>query len=231
MSSLRWIVEFGGRTLTPCLNGPNAVVRSLHAMPVQQIVSPIDGSVYAERTTVSPDELEDVLARAAGARAEWQETPLADRQSVNDVDDDAVQPDLVQPILARLDRVVTVADQDLAHRVGVVGPHDEVDVVLALRSSASPDGVAAGEREGDGFALERRRDGLEDLALFLDLAARAGMSGIQEWLSFYWKSPMTAPNLYPEHDLFIQLMKLKNTLRHLMGEQQITHLGLEYYAD
>jgi myo-inositol-1-phosphate synthase len=70
-----------------------------------------------------------------------------------------------------------------------------------------------------------------DLALFLDLAARAGMSGIQEWLSFYWKSPMTLPNLYPEHDLFIQLMKLKNTLRHLMGEEQITHLGLEYYAD
>jgi myo-inositol-1-phosphate synthase len=70
-----------------------------------------------------------------------------------------------------------------------------------------------------------------DLVLFLDLAARAGMSGIQEWLSFYWKSPMTAPNLYPEHDLFIQLMKLKNTLRHLMGEEQITHLGLEYYAE
>jgi myo-inositol-1-phosphate synthase len=70
-----------------------------------------------------------------------------------------------------------------------------------------------------------------DLALFLDLAARAGMSGIQEWLSFYWKSPMTAPNLYPEHDLFIQHMKLKNTLRHLMGEEQITHLGLEYYAE
>jgi myo-inositol-1-phosphate synthase len=70
-----------------------------------------------------------------------------------------------------------------------------------------------------------------DLALFLDLASRAGMSGIQEWLSFYWKSPMTAPNLYPEHDLFIQLMKLKNTLRHLMGEEQITHLGLEYYED
>jgi len=70
-----------------------------------------------------------------------------------------------------------------------------------------------------------------DLVLFLDLASRAGMSGIQEWLSFYWKSPMTAPNLYPEHDLFIQLMKLKNTLRHLMGEKQITHLGLEYYAE
>jgi myo-inositol-1-phosphate synthase len=68
-----------------------------------------------------------------------------------------------------------------------------------------------------------------DLALFLDLAARAGMSGIQEWLSFYFKSPMTAPGLYPEHDVFIQLMKLKNTLRHLKGEELITHLGLEYY--
>ena len=53
--------------------------------------------------------------------------------------------------------------------------------------------------------------------------------GIQEWLSFYFKSPMSAPGLYPEHDLFIQLMKLKNTLRHLKGEQLITHLGLEYY--
>jgi myo-inositol-1-phosphate synthase len=68
-----------------------------------------------------------------------------------------------------------------------------------------------------------------DLALFFDLAARAGMSGIQEWLSFYFKSPMHAPGLYPEHDLFIQLMKLKNTLRHLRGEELITHLGLEYY--
>jgi myo-inositol-1-phosphate synthase len=68
-----------------------------------------------------------------------------------------------------------------------------------------------------------------DLALFLDLAQRAGMSGIQEWLSFYFKSPMTAPGLYPEHDLFIQLMKLKNTLRHLRGEELITHLGTEYY--
>jgi myo-inositol-1-phosphate synthase len=68
-----------------------------------------------------------------------------------------------------------------------------------------------------------------DLALFLDLAQRAGMRGIQEWLSFYFKSPMTAPELYPEHDLFIQLMKLKNTLRHLRGEDLITHLGLEYY--
>ncbi|MCS7080147.1 MAG: inositol-3-phosphate synthase [Chloracidobacterium sp.] len=68
-----------------------------------------------------------------------------------------------------------------------------------------------------------------DLALFLDLAQRAGMRGIQEWLSFYFKSPMVAPQLYPEHDVFIQLMKLKNTLRHLRGEDLITHLGLEYY--
>ncbi|MBI4481708.1 MAG: inositol-3-phosphate synthase [Acidobacteria bacterium] len=68
-----------------------------------------------------------------------------------------------------------------------------------------------------------------DLVLFLDLAQRAGMGGIQEWLSFYFKSPMCAPELYPEHDLFIQLMKLKNTLRHLRGEELITHLGLEYY--
>jgi myo-inositol-1-phosphate synthase len=70
-----------------------------------------------------------------------------------------------------------------------------------------------------------------DLALFMDLALRAGMSGIQEWLSFYFKSPMTAPGLYPEHDLFIQHMKLKNTLRHMMGEDQITHLGLNYYEE
>ena len=68
-----------------------------------------------------------------------------------------------------------------------------------------------------------------DLALFSDFAHRAGMKGIQEWLSFYYKSPMTAPGLQPEHDLFIQQTKLKNTLRHLMGEEQITHLGLEYY--
>jgi len=68
-----------------------------------------------------------------------------------------------------------------------------------------------------------------DLVLFLDLAQRAGFSGIQEWLSFYFKSPMTAPKLYPEHDLFIQLMKLKNTLRWMMGEDLITHLGQEYY--
>ena len=69
-----------------------------------------------------------------------------------------------------------------------------------------------------------------DLALFSDFAHRAGMKGIQEWLSFYYKSPMAAPGLQPEHDLFIQQTKLKNTLRHLMGEDQITHLGLEYYA-
>ena len=68
-----------------------------------------------------------------------------------------------------------------------------------------------------------------DVALFLDLARRAGMSGIQEWLSFYFKAPMHAPEIYPEHDLFIQLMKLKNTLRFLRGEELITHLGLEYY--
>jgi len=68
-----------------------------------------------------------------------------------------------------------------------------------------------------------------DLALFSDFAQRAGMKGIQEWLSFYYKSPMAAQGLQPEHDLFIQQTKLKNTLRHLMGEEQITHLGLEYY--
>jgi myo-inositol-1-phosphate synthase len=68
-----------------------------------------------------------------------------------------------------------------------------------------------------------------DLALFMDLAQRCDMGGIQEWLSFYFKSPLCAPGLYPEHDLFIQLMKLKNTLRHLRGEELITHLGTEYY--
>jgi myo-inositol-1-phosphate synthase len=68
-----------------------------------------------------------------------------------------------------------------------------------------------------------------DLVLFLDLAERAGLRGIQEWLSFYFKSPMCAPELYPEHDLFIQSMKLKNTLRWMMGEPLITHLGNEYY--
>jgi myo-inositol-1-phosphate synthase len=68
-----------------------------------------------------------------------------------------------------------------------------------------------------------------DLVIFLDLAQRAGFRGIQEWLSFYFKSPMTGPELYPEHDLFIQSMKLKNTLRWMMGKDLITHLGQEYY--
>jgi myo-inositol-1-phosphate synthase len=68
-----------------------------------------------------------------------------------------------------------------------------------------------------------------DLVLFMDLAQRAGMRGVQEWLSFYFKGPMTAPGLYPEHDIFIQLMKLKNTLRWMQGEELITHLGQEYY--
>ncbi|WP_370655504.1 inositol-3-phosphate synthase [Candidatus Binatus sp.] len=68
-----------------------------------------------------------------------------------------------------------------------------------------------------------------DLVLFMDLAQRAEMRGIQEWLSFYFKAPLHAPNLYPEHDIFIQLMKLKNTLRWMRGEDLITHLGLEYY--
>jgi myo-inositol-1-phosphate synthase len=70
-----------------------------------------------------------------------------------------------------------------------------------------------------------------DLALFIDLAKRAEMSGIQEWLSFYLKSPQTAPGLRPEHDIFKQLIKLQNTLRHMMGEDLITHLGLDYYQD
>ena len=70
-----------------------------------------------------------------------------------------------------------------------------------------------------------------DLALLMDLAKRAGLQGIQEWLSFYFKSPQVAEGLYPEHDLFIQQLKLKNTLRWLMGEEQITHLGVEYYGD
>jgi len=69
-----------------------------------------------------------------------------------------------------------------------------------------------------------------DLALFMDFAQRAHRSGIQEWLSFYFKSPMHAPGLYPEHDLFIQLKKLKNTLRYLRGEELVTHLGAEYYG-
>jgi myo-inositol-1-phosphate synthase len=70
-----------------------------------------------------------------------------------------------------------------------------------------------------------------DLVLFTDLARRAGLKGVQEWLSFYFKDPQHAPSVYPEHDLFIQQTKLKNTLRWLMGEEQITHLGMEYYQD
>lgn len=70
-----------------------------------------------------------------------------------------------------------------------------------------------------------------DLALFMDLAHRAGMDGIQEWLSFYFKAPQTAPDLKPEHDIFKQLIKLQNTLRHIMGEDLITHLGLDYYQE
>ena len=73
-----------------------------------------------------------------------------------------------------------------------------------------------------------------DLCLFMDLAARTpGLRGlgIQEWLSFYFKAPDSAPGVYPEHDLFIQSMKFKNTLRHIMGEDLITHLGLDYYGE
>ncbi len=70
-----------------------------------------------------------------------------------------------------------------------------------------------------------------DLAIFLDLASRAGMSGIQEWLSFYWKSPQVREGLYPQHDIFKQFEKLKNTLRHIGGEELITHLGLDYYEE
>ena len=70
-----------------------------------------------------------------------------------------------------------------------------------------------------------------DVALLMDLAARAGMHGIQEWLSFYFKSPVVPPGLYPEHALFIQKTKLKNTLRHLAGETPLDHMGLDYYYD
>ena len=70
-----------------------------------------------------------------------------------------------------------------------------------------------------------------DLILFMDLAKRAGMSGIQEWLSFYFKSPMALPTLKPENDLFIQHLKLTNTLRLLMGEELLNHSGLDYYED
>ena len=69
-----------------------------------------------------------------------------------------------------------------------------------------------------------------DLVLFLDLAQRAGLRGVQEWLSFYFKSPMVDKRLYPEHDLFVQLAKLQNTLRYLRGEELISHLGADYYG-
>ena len=69
-----------------------------------------------------------------------------------------------------------------------------------------------------------------DIALFIDLASRAGFSGVQEWMSFYFKSPMVAPGLKPEHDLFVQQLKLQNTLRFLAGEELINHLGLTYYG-
>ena len=104
--SLRWIVEFGGRTLTSRLNGPNAVLRSLQAMPVQQIVSPIDGSVYAERTTASRDELEHVLARAAGARDEWRSMALADRQAV------------CERMVANMEAAADDIAVELAHQMG-----------------------------------------------------------------------------------------------------------------
>ena len=68
-----------------------------------------------------------------------------------------------------------------------------------------------------------------DLVLFLDLAQRAGLGGIQEWLSFYFKAPLSRPDLKPEHDLFIQHLKLQNTLRILMGEEVLDHSGLDYY--
>ena len=68
-----------------------------------------------------------------------------------------------------------------------------------------------------------------DLVLLTDLAQRAAMGGVQEWLSFYFKAPLAAESVYPEHDLFIQVTKLKNTLRYLIGEDLITHLGIEYY--
>ena len=86
-------------------------------------------------------------------------------------------------------------------------------------------------RDGVHYILSesyRGRDSWKHRDL-MDLAKRAGMHGIQEWLSFYYKTPMVAKGLYPEHDLFIQLKKLKNTLRYLKGEELITHLGLEYY--
>ena len=97
----------------------------------------------------------------------------------------------------------------------------ECDTASLHSSSVS---VEISRRRGVRFTLRLA------LALFLDLAGRTGQSGIQEWMSFYFKSPQAAPDLYPENDLFIQLIKLKNTLRHMKGEELITHLGNEYYA-
>lgn len=70
-----------------------------------------------------------------------------------------------------------------------------------------------------------------DLAIFMDLAQRAGMKGIQEWLSFYFKSPQTKEGLEPIHDIFLQKIKLENTLRYLMDEELINYLGLDYYEE
>jgi len=103
---------------------------------------------------------------------------------------------------------------------GIVGQHRHLRVA----------GISHADQ--DQLPLPRFHPGrpiVLDLALFMDLAQRAEMRGIQEWLSFYFKSPQHAAGLYPEHDLFIQLMKLKNTLRYLRGEELITHLGIEYY--
>ena len=115
----------------------------------------------------------------------------------------------------------------------LLGPPPRAAVVVGeagVGKTAVVEGFALRVVAGDvPQALKNVSVRVLDLALFMDLAQRAGMKGIQEWLSFYFKSPQVAPGLYPEHDLFIQLMKLKNTLRHLRGEELITHLGLEYY--
>jgi len=125
--------------------------------------------------------------------------------------------------------------------VALLGGEPDAAAALAARhgltlanDNAPGQAVLSGPRAAiERLVGEARSEGFKtivlDVALFLDLAKRAGFSGIQEWLSFYFKSPMHAPELYPEHDLFIQLMKLKNTLRHMRGEELITHLGREYY--
>ena len=96
-------------------------------------------------------------------------------------------------------------------------------MTLSIPERAAGESSKSTSRETAPLAL--------DLCLFSDLAHRAGRGGIQEWLSFYYKSPQVAPGLYAEHDLFIQLTKLKNNLRHMMGEDPITHLGTEYYDE